>query len=74
MDTQWNIESSTETVQDWSNTENPVEVVTDNGLKSQSTSVIGDGKKGPLPRTFGPSRPVSLQPARKGGRKGPLHY
>jgi hypothetical protein len=39
---------------------------------SQGYSPIRPNNNNILRPTFGPSRPISLPPARKGGRKGPL--
>ena len=51
---------------------NPIEITEgrENAPKRR-LSLTAAGRNGQLPRTFGPSRPVSLPPARRGGRKGP---
>lgn len=82
MDIEWNTEislgrtlmtePSTNPVQELGSSENPVEIRESKGNapKSQLLPAIIDEKRS-FPRTFGPSRPVVLPPARRGGRKGP---
>ena len=64
-------EFSTKPVQGLGSSENPIEIAEDpeNAPNSRLPSSIGDEIR-PFPRIFGPSRSISLQPARRGGRKG----
>ena len=82
MDIQWNTEnslentlmteSSTQPIPELGSSENPIEITDalENAPKRQRLSAI-DSTKDPLPRIFGPSRHISVTPARRGGRKGP---
>ncbi len=65
--------SSTNPAQEIGSFENPIEITEspESAPKSQLSSTIVD-RKHPLPKSFGPSRPISLPPARRGGRKGKL--
>jgi hypothetical protein len=53
--------------------ENPIELTEspENAPKNQISSTMLD-RNDPSPKTFGPSRPISLPPARRGGRNGRL--
>ena len=83
MTTQWGSSASLGTssttevfnglVQEHSSFQNPFKVseIPETTTNPQLPSNI-TGSKDQFPTTFGPSRMVSLPPARKGGRKGPL--